>query len=556
MTEALSFLQDWLDHSEYWFDPDHSHDEYLTNQYQQLLEEPWNRNNPDIFYHLEKLIAYDQLARHVYRDSRREIATYLSKALEVYIYIEKHFNPNLFTPIQWCFYCLPIRHSKNARTIFQVIQDTWKRLEKEPDPTQQLHYKRFLKASYERCPMDQTPFIEEHITIHPPGPFPEFFQYLDILEYCPVTPPVVAPALAPAPNPLETAMETLLVQNKIKHILLSLSGGVDSMVCCHLLKRLQPTWGFHFACVYINYDNRSIREYNFVRDWCEYLQVPLYVRHITEIHRAPCRTYELRNTYEDYTKQVRFHTYSAVWKLRGCPGYDYPKVLLGHNQDDCFENILTNLCHKAKYENLRGMREVQHQDHPLTFYRPLLSIPKADIYQYARTNGIPYLVDSTPSWSQRGKIRDSVRPTLEAWNPEMVRSLLSLSDQLTEYEEIVGGMVEHWLHATDQTQTLTLPLTKLLLSKTIWRRYFLTMGFRLKHKALQHFIERIKKNIFEKEEGTFHTTLSKDITVSYRTTQTMASFQFIQKNSQEFVTTPDDLRHESPPIPEVPCEDP
>ena len=30
-------------------------------------------------------------------------------------------------------------------------------------------------------------------------------------------------------------------------------------------------------------------------------------------------------------------------------------VFLGHNKDDCFENIITNIINKKNYENLSGM---------------------------------------------------------------------------------------------------------------------------------------------------------------------------------------------------------
>ena len=65
-----------------------------------------------------------------------------------------------------------------------------------------------------------------------------------------------------------------------------------------------------------------------------------------------------------------------------------------------------------------------------------MEIKKEDIYDYAHKIGIPYLTDSTPKWSQRGKIRDIVRPCLEQWNNSMIDSMFNLSDRMSDYSKL------------------------------------------------------------------------------------------------------------------------
>ena len=74
----------------------------------------------------------------------------------------------------------------------------------------------------------------------------------------------------------------------------------------------------------------------YVALFCKYLGVPFYVRTIDEIQRTQDH---YRDFYESITKKIRFDSY----KFLGNP------VILGHNWNDCVENIITNInCAKHK----------------------------------------------------------------------------------------------------------------------------------------------------------------------------------------------------------------
>lgn len=512
------FLSDWLTHSEYWFQKEKRYDTYLVDKYGGLLYQPWDKENVSLNYHLGTLIVYDQIARHMYReDPEKKVEFYLEKAIEVYKHIRQNFRVNTLSALEWSFLALPIRHSKNARAIIQVIQETWMRLKDATGETEKKQYSRFLKAAYERMPASQEQFIEHSVSedTHIRCTLQDFTHYLDILHYCPITQETRMDVKC---SNIYRTMENFVVKNKLKRVLLSLSGGVDSLVCSYVLKKLQEKWKFSIVAVHINYMNRSIREYEFVKDWCLYLGIPLYTRHITEIQRTPCMENGLRTTYETYTKKVRFQTYKDVWN---CKYGDFPKVILGHNHDDCFENILTNVCHKSKYENLRGMYDSQILD-DIIFLRPLLDIPKQDIYTLAHNVNVPYLHDSTPKWSQRGKIRDKVRPTLEEWNQEMIPGLFELADRVAEYEEISESVVNTMLESTRQLSStqkeMYLLSTIPMFSKTLWKKYFQRQGITVSHRSLSHFMEHFEKHIETNKQYTepVQVTLNKTTKLYYQ----------------------------------------
>ena len=114
---------------------------------------------------------------------------------------------------------------------------------------------------------------------------------------------------------------------------------------------------------------------------------------------------------------VRYGVYKA---LKG-------PVILGHNKDDCLENIFTNIANKTKYDDLRGMTHISNNQ--VEFWRPLLDFSKDEIVEYAKKHDIPHLPNSTPTWSQRGQIRSKVIPCLNEWNPEFIKGLFEITKQ-------------------------------------------------------------------------------------------------------------------------------
>ncbi|CAJ1931776.1 unnamed protein product [Cylindrotheca closterium] len=62
--------------------------------------------------------------------------------------------------------------------------------------------------------------------------------------------------------------------------------------------------------------------------------------------------------------------------------------------------------------DLSGMTAVSQND-GVTLLRPLLSLEKSFVFDYAHTFGVPYFKDTTPHWSTRGKLRNKLIPLLQ-----------------------------------------------------------------------------------------------------------------------------------------------
>lgn len=528
-SEISLFFEHWISHPEYWFNKTYAYDKYISLKYQHLLTtNVWDKDTIDINYHLSFIILYDQVPRHIYRskDPDEVVTLYLDKALELHSFVTRHFDLKYFNATEWIFFNLPIRHSQNANNIIGIIHDTWKRIKIEHNEDEINRYLQFLKASYSRFPKDTVAeYIEESVAKDTLNRFElkDFVEYIDILSNCPF---VEAIGTNIEESEIYYAIEDFIVKNKVKHLIMSLSGGVDSMVCSYILKKLEPIHDFQMVAVHIDYCNRTFKEYQFVRDWCIYMKIPMYTRHITEINRKDCMDYGMRALYEDYTRTVRFDTYKDVWdNYIGI--HEYANVILGHNYDDCFENILTNISNRDKYENLIGMSEEQTQSN-IRFMRPILNIQKKDIYVFAYKYHIPYLHDSTPDWSQRGKIRDIVRPALDKWCPSVVPAFFDLSAKLSEYEDIVYYIINDVLlnvqkerHDNLEVITCTLPSQRLLLSTTIWKKIFEKLKINISNKSLHNLIKKVEdgymyhKKTVEKSIKTAVVTINKNTNIEY-----------------------------------------
>lgn len=228
-----------------------------------------------------------------------------------------------------------------------------------------------------------------------------------------------------------------LISNNKKYltndIIISLSGGVDSMVLLYLVKKcLNLGSKNNIIAVHISYNNRDKCEYerHFIKHYCSILKVPLYIRNIWEIKRSQDK---YRDLYETVTQIFRFDLYKK---------FNNAVILLGHNKDDCFENIITNTLKARSLNNLKGMSfEVEKND--CIILRPFLEIYKNDIYKFANEMKIPYLHDSTPDWSCRGRIRDNIVPVFNEYDPNLINRFLELSNTYNEIYTIFDDMIIH-----------------------------------------------------------------------------------------------------------------
>jgi tRNA(Ile)-lysidine synthetase-like protein len=508
------FITEWFDHPDWWFGASTDIDVYLSRTYQHLLfDEDLSKDTS-----LDWVIILDQLPRHVYRNQQANhvIAFYLEKALHMLTKVDVEGLNNQ----EWCFAMLPIRHKLDTCGIFAILPQTWKRISHDPGCI----IRRFLKATYERCPTsDQT----QHLIVHKNECDWTIEKHTQILHFAPTQTRVAVCEKHPIVKEVSKHVKNLSSTNMI----MSLSGGVDSMVCLHILDGIKHHLGIqHIHVVHINYTNRSSAydEEKFVVDWATSQGYHVCVRRIEEIKREQSMQHDLRNVYEAYTRNVRYGTYKTV--------DDCAPVVLGHNRDDCLENIFTNIAHQGKYDNLFGMKTVTEQD-GIRFFRPLLNVTKEDIIHYARDHNIPYLPNSTPTWSQRGQIRSKIVPCLETWNVSFVPGLFSLSHALEDASKLVDDQVRMYtknIREDGIAKTIDFDDKSCIPdSRMFWSAFiFKLSGVHTSTKSLDNFLERlVKYKASNSFDPIIRIELKKSIRVTLKDNHNSISMSFVTMES-------------------------
>ena len=467
-----SFVAEFLSNESFWFANNRQCDEYLTNKYEHTLdiEISTDLTNDEC---LALVVLFDQLPRHVFRgtSSNHIIEYFLQKSLMMFDRVD---TSELEDDVLFAFAHLPLRHTGDPRWIHCASKALWGRVKPGCDNFVQ----RFLKASYERCPTnDQSQFIRtvyEDVIFDPSKHSGTTF----------FTPDDYALPLDRSDFVVKE-VEKALVATKPREILMSISGGSDSMTLFHILSGLRNVYGFDIKVAMINYMNRgcSVAEEEFVADFVNWSGLPLTVRRIEEIQRKPCIDIGIRRTYESYTRDVRYGTYKTVMKNA--------LVAMGHNKDDVLENVFQNIATQTKYDNLAGMDLVVEQD-GILFFRPLLNVTKDQIVDYAKRNNIPFLPNSTPPHFIRGMIRNNLVPCVNGWNKDFIPGLFKLKDSMTELMNVMDIAVNKFVDDYNKgaVDASILTMGKIFL-KTFFNKLF--PSEHISAKSLDEFIASLSR---------------------------------------------------------------
>jgi tRNA(Ile)-lysidine synthetase-like protein len=426
MTSISELVDFWFNNPDIWFGCGPEIDQKITNTYGRLLYMELKPDN-DINHNLGLILLWDQVSRHVYRNDKIRIIPFHHKALILSLDMLNRKEDMMLNSDKRCFLLMPLRHTFDIKSIEAVIEKTREYIKLDGfEP-----YRRFYKASL----LSYSKLVTQSITLETIAnniSNDDIGNILDVRS-CKTIFPVFNDVKS---SPLYKAFEKLILREKPKGITLSISGGVDSMVCSYLLYHIRQRYNIPIIAVMVNYNNRieCDIETQLVTRWLRLLDIDVYIRHVKYLRRKNEDDPTDRNFYEDVTKEFRFDLYRR---------FEYP-VVLGHNKDDSIENIFTNIRKGRNYDNLKGMDYVSSVNN-ITIYRPLLDIAKIDIYTFAHENKVPFLLDSTPKWSDRGRMRDELIPFLNKFDPSLIPGLLNLTNNLSELTSMETVTVNNFI---------------------------------------------------------------------------------------------------------------
>jgi tRNA(Ile)-lysidine synthetase-like protein len=290
-------------------------------------------------------------------------------------------------------------------------------------------------------------------------------------------------------------------------IFISLSGGVDSMVMLYHLKK-NLGWN-NIVAIHIIYNNRkeSWNEFQFISDYCKRLDVPLYYYFIKYLRRSEIE----REFYEKITRDIRFNVYLKVNGIVN-PASKESYVLLGHIQDDIVENIWTNIARCQHLDNLKKIQEIELQM-GVWICRPFLEITKNEIYEFSKRFNIPYLKNTTPEWSNRGKFRNNFYPAvISQFGEEIDKKVIQFSEMISDKDRIIEKTVYQPILKTLDLNSNVVEITRAIevdLGLDGWSYLFERLSHYLclskpSIHSINNFISRLKR--IEKEKLKFQMT--------------------------------------------------
>jgi len=211
---------------------------------------------------------------------------------------------------------------------------------------------------------------------------------------------------------------------KENSVLLTVSGGIDSMVMVHLALSARIKSGIAH-CNFCLRGKESDMDEDLVRKFAGENHIPFYsVRFDTKAYAS-----ENGLSVQMAARELRYRWFEEI---RINNGYDL--IAVAHNLNDNIETLLINLTRGTGISGLTGI-------HPLngSIIRPLLFATRTDIEKYCRNNQIPFREDRSNADIKytRNKIRNLVLPVLKEINPAIEMTLNDTIERLKGTDELV-----------------------------------------------------------------------------------------------------------------------
>jgi tRNA(Ile)-lysidine synthase len=207
-------------------------------------------------------------------------------------------------------------------------------------------------------------------------------------------------------------------------VAVGLSGGIDSVVLLHLLRRGLKLPPSRLSAIHVNHQIHpdATAWAAHCRRVCRELGVPLRVRRV-EVARG--------NSIEAAAREARYrvfaHSGAAV-------------IALAHNRDDQAETVLLQLLRGAGPRGLAAMPEFRAGSP--AFWRPLLGLPRSVIADYARRHGLRWVEDDSNDdiAYTRNFLRHRVLPLIETQRPGAAMVLARAARLQAEAAELLDDL--------------------------------------------------------------------------------------------------------------------
>lgn len=214
---------------------------------------------------------------------------------------------------------------------------------------------------------------------------------------------------------------TKRLANMKKKTLLTVSGGMDSVVMCALFNEAK----FPFAIAHCNFQLRgkeSDGDEQLVKELGKKYGVEVFVKKFETKKYAADKNISIQLA----ARELRYNWFEELRKEK-----ELDLIATAHHLNDNIETILFNL---TKGTGIRGLRGIPFRQGNII--RPLLFASREEIESYQKENKLEFREDSSNADDKytRNKIRHNIIPLLKEINPSLESTFADKIELFTELE--------------------------------------------------------------------------------------------------------------------------
>ena len=421
--------------------------EYFQNMDKFILKNKWRPESwsTSAVELLASIILFDQIARHIYRKDPHIQKYYGEIALDrtkIIFRGYEHFMQNIVEMEDILFATMPFRHYPSLNRLEYVRKEYLRAQSILQQRKDEIESQMKLHAAASRALRTNISTHERDHKFSSRGIRLESLSYDNILENH-------ARDVADCDQILYESAPFLELTKTIRGwstegvVVVSLSGGVDSMLLLHMVKLFTEVYeDYKMAIAHVNYSVReeSSKEEEFLKD---------FVRRnmMGELHVETIEKDMEKAIWEKETRRRRYDLYKRI------NGSRLFCVCTGHNQDDKHENVFCNLFGGNSSANtgnsvlkLGGMRQSQINE-GISFLRPFVDTSKREIVRLAKKCGIPFMADTSLGTHRRTRVRREVIPLVrEVMGPRTEERLVTMEKTSEMAEDLVEILVNQYMN--------------------------------------------------------------------------------------------------------------
>lgn len=239
---------------------------------------------------------------------------------------------------------------------------------------------------------------------------------------------------------------------KKDHLLVAVSGGVDSMTLVQILHNQ----GYKIGIAHVNYKLRgkySELDYQLVQQYCAENKLTFHHYCLTQEEKDNLKSGNL----QEKARQLRYDWFKELAQKNQ---YDF--ICTAHHQSDHIETFLLNAIRGSGITGLTSMKSKNG-----LLRRPFLEIPHIRIQEYALQHGIPYRNDLTNFENDydrnylRNEILNKIENRLPKASTGLAKTMKILKNEVELFKTLLSKECDKWIDSTNQ-QTRIGPLSQLI----------------------------------------------------------------------------------------------